>query len=459
MPYAANVYSLPPGTEATTLTPVDSSDYNAFIDDIEAAQNAKRPVVAGGTGGDSVITGWDGLAKKGTDIADGASINLTTATGPSITMLGSTTLTAVTLAEGSFRLVRAAAAKAITASATLLCNGSASVNMSVVAEDLLIFRGGSGGVVDVVKLGGGGALATTTEALTGTDAAKTVTPDALAALWEKGSNVASAGTVSLGEGGFFHITGTTTITDIDFATAKDGRGAWLEFDGILTLTHNGTTLTLPGGANITTAAGDRCYVVQDNADNAHVMVYQRYAAAPPKATGGLELLTSGTVSAAATLDIVLTSYTGYRGLKIFLYNFQPATDAVALWMRFSSDGGSSYDASGYGYSVFDSNASAGGSAVDNSASAAQIKLNGVGALGNGAAEGTNVEITLLGQTSTALWSKATWTGVTIDSTATPDVQFYTGGGARRAAQDTDAIRFLMSSGNIASGSYAVYGLV
>jgi len=50
MPYAANVYSVPPGTAATTLTQIDSSDYNAFVADIEAAQNAARPIVAGGTG-------------------------------------------------------------------------------------------------------------------------------------------------------------------------------------------------------------------------------------------------------------------------------------------------------------------------------------------------------------------------------------------------------------------------
>jgi hypothetical protein len=117
--------------------------------------------------------------------------------------------------------------------------------------------------------------ASTTEALTGTDSAKSVTPDALAALWEKGSAVASAATVSLGEGGFFHITGTTTITDIDFATAKDGRMAWLEFDDALTITHNATTLDLPGDADITTVAGDRMLVVQDSTDNVHVLAYQR----------------------------------------------------------------------------------------------------------------------------------------------------------------------------------------
>ncbi len=102
------------------------------------------------------------------------------------------------------------------------------------------------------------------------------------AFWgEKGAAVASAATLTLGDDGdFFHITGTTTITDIDFTTAKDGRHAWLGFDGALTLTHNATTLNLPGGANIVTAAGDRAFVVQDASDNVHVMVYQR-AAAPP----------------------------------------------------------------------------------------------------------------------------------------------------------------------------------
>jgi len=118
------------------------------------------------------------------------------------------------------------------------------------------------------------AMASTTDVLTGTDTAKAVTADALAAIWEKGADVTSSGTISLGEGGFFHITGTTGITDIDWATAKDGRPAYLTFDGILTLT-NSSTLKLPGGADITTAAGDRAIVVQDNGDTVLMIAYIR----------------------------------------------------------------------------------------------------------------------------------------------------------------------------------------
>jgi hypothetical protein len=152
-------------------------------------------------------------------------------------------------------------------------------------------------------LAGVSELATTTETLTGTDAARAVTPDALAALWEKGSDAASATVVSLGEGGFFHVTGTTTITDIDFGTDKSGRAAVLVFDGALTLTHNSTTLILPGGASITTATGDCCLVVSENGtDNVRVPWYQ-------KASGRAVIETSYTPEWTYTAQTATTSGT------------------------------------------------------------------------------------------------------------------------------------------------------
>lgn len=96
-------------------------------------------------------------------------------------------------------------------------------------------------------------------------------------VWEKGSDVASAATITLGNSGYYHITGTTTITDIDFNVPRDGRWTILVFDDALQLTHNATTLVLPTGANITTAAGDSCCVVQDSGDNVKVVWYMRAA--------------------------------------------------------------------------------------------------------------------------------------------------------------------------------------
>lgn len=127
-------------------------------------------------------------------------------------------------------------------------------------------------------------LATVGETLTGTDSARAVTPNSLGGLWGKLADIASAGTITVGAGGYAHVTGTTTITDIDFSTATNGRWAYIVFDGALTLTHNATTLILPGGSNITTAAGDSALFIQDNADNIKCMFYQRADGTPTKAS-------------------------------------------------------------------------------------------------------------------------------------------------------------------------------
>ena len=148
-------------------TVIEAAKMNGMFDDLVTDANAARPVTAGGTGGTSVISGWDGLAKKGSDIASASSINLTTATGPSLTITGTTAITAVTLTEGAFRVVRAAAALPLTASASLLVNGSSSVSLTCTAEDLLLFRGGAAGVVSVSRIGNAATtnLGTTIHAL------------------------------------------------------------------------------------------------------------------------------------------------------------------------------------------------------------------------------------------------------------------------------------------------------
>lgn len=77
----------------------------------------------------------------------------------------------------------------------------------------------------------------------------------------KGADVASANALSLGtDGNYFDITGTTAITSI--GTLGVGTVVRLHFDGILTFTHHSTDLILPGGASITTAAGDEAELVE-----------------------------------------------------------------------------------------------------------------------------------------------------------------------------------------------------
>jgi hypothetical protein len=83
--------------------------------------------------------------------------------------------------------------------------------------------------------------------------------------WSKGADVASASALAIGsDGNYFDVTGTTTITSINTA-GGDGNIAptiKLHFDAALTLTHHATDLILPGGANITTAAGDEAEFIE-----------------------------------------------------------------------------------------------------------------------------------------------------------------------------------------------------
>lgn len=84
----------------------------------------------------------------------------------------------------------------------------------------------------------------------------------------QGANVASATTVNLGaiaDGNYVHITGTTTITG--FGTVAAGIERTVVFDGVLTLTHNATSLILPSGANIATAAGDVATFISEGSGN------------------------------------------------------------------------------------------------------------------------------------------------------------------------------------------------
>ena len=89
------------------------------------------------------------------------------------------------------------------------------------------------------------------------------------------ATVASASTVNLGAAAsnVCLISGTNTITSFG-STAVSGYTYMLSFGSALTLT-NSSALVLPGGANITTAAGDTCFAVCQGSSNWTVPFYQR----------------------------------------------------------------------------------------------------------------------------------------------------------------------------------------
>lgn len=92
--------------------------------------------------------------------------------------------------------------------------------------------------------------------------------------------VASATTTAIGTAAspFVSISGTSTITG--FGNVAAGITKELTFTGALTLTHNATSLILPGAANITTAAGDHAKAISMGGGNWSVYSYTRASGKP-----------------------------------------------------------------------------------------------------------------------------------------------------------------------------------
>lgn len=102
----------------------------------------------------------------------------------------------------------------------------------------------------------------------------------------KGTDIASASTTDLSTatGDYVDVTGTTTITS--FGTMNAGVRRFVRFKGALTLTHNSTSLILPGSANITTANGDMAICVSLGSGNWQCMYAKADGTAVVSSGGG-----------------------------------------------------------------------------------------------------------------------------------------------------------------------------
>lgn len=192
-------------------------------------------------------------------------------------------------------------------------NGAATLVLSATNQSVVLVAMATGWVV---LAQGGGATATAAEAIAATDASKFVTPSALKPFGRQGANIASAGTITVtDDGDYFHVTGTTTITDIDMTTDATGREFTLVFDGVLTLTHNATTLILPGGTNIITAAGDAFTFRSEGSDVVRCIGYAKADGKPivnPSKWVFLEDCTQSVLGVRLATTVSLAGYTMFR---------------------------------------------------------------------------------------------------------------------------------------------------
>lgn len=95
------------------------------------------------------------------------------------------------------------------------------------------------------------------------------------------ANIASGSTADLGSVSqtYLTVTGTTTITSFG-SSAGVGVAKFLKFAGAVTVTHNATSLIIPGGANFTSAAGDQAVAVHLGSGNWTIASYTKATGEP-----------------------------------------------------------------------------------------------------------------------------------------------------------------------------------
>jgi|SaaInlV_125m_DNA_1040241.scaffolds.fasta_scaffold31692_3 hypothetical protein len=175
-----------------------------------------------------------------------------------------------------------------------------------------------------------------------------------------------------------------------------------------------------------------------------------------KGGGGLVLLSHTTISS-STANAAFTSGidSTYDAYKFVLSGVRPVTDDVDFHVLFSVDGGSSYLGGDYKYSV--TSRDSGGNVEDGSSDSASFILLTGDDVGNESDESFNAEMVLYHPSNTAFHKQIAFQGVYYDHATLPNYLLGMGANSGSVAAVT-GIKFQFASGNIAEGSFTMYGI-
>jgi len=172
-------------------------------------------------------------------------------------------------------------------------------------------------------------------------------------------------------------------------------------------------------------------------------------------SGSLIFIASATASNSASIDFTSGINSTYSHYIIELDNVVFANSA-ALYLRTSTNGGSSYDsgASDYCWNYAALRNSSAYLGVGNGSSA-QIELGTIVSVGSGHSVSGQVHLWTPSAASSVKVSADIIGGSALVNT---EVQRFMAQGSRLTNADVDAIRFFLSSGNITSGTFRLYGV-
>lgn len=256
------------------------------------------------------------------DVASAATVDLTPFPDTiRYRVTGATGITAFTMGNNHMALVRFAAGPTVTHHATTLILPTGA-NITAAAGDVAWLMSDDVGNVRVIawfRASGAALIGAGTNLV---DAAINAEQDVASAAT---TNLAAASTTAFR----YRVTGTTGITAF---TLGNNKMALLRFAGILTLTHNATTLILPTGANIVTEADDTALITTDGSGNVRVIGYWRKSGAPlaygqvEEWIGADKFVPALTNGAQAGIRNLATN-----GVPLFYLAFDTATQEIA-WL-------------------------------------------------------------------------------------------------------------------------------
>jgi len=170
---------------------------------------------------------------------------------------------------------------------------------------------------------------------------------------------------------------------------------------------------------------------------------------------GMTLISAQTASSSAQIDFTTGIDGTYDEYLFVITGLVPATDNTDLWIRFSENAGSSYvSTSSYAYNFVYSAGAAAPSATGSSGSDTKIVV--IGGLGNSTGEVFQGDIRLFTPTSSK-YKLMKWNVVMHGQV--PSLVTVDGGSVYFGSTNTiNAVRFLMSSGNISAGTFRLYGV-
>lgn len=269
--------------------------------------------------------------------------------------------------------------------------------------------------------------------------------------WSKGGDISSASTLVLGDdGNYFDVTGTTgPITAI---TVPAGTLFMLQFDSTPVLTHHAANLNLPGGANITAAAGDTLVGFATAVNQVKVLHYQRAVA-----RAGWELISSATADDDSAINFTSGITSDYTMVTVVITDMVAASDSNKLCLRMGPSGGLKTGASDYGWGFHRVLIGGGENHTDDSTDS-KIVLHPSDLLGNSTNETYSAVVELWNPSSAVkhfVWTRGMYNR-NLDGA---QIVIYGGGMYFAAAEAITQLSFFMDSGNITSGNFKLYGLL